>query len=287
MKYSFLFLLFISYFSVCLSQEKKVYIFQENFRLSEDDYNNLINDKLIKNSIEISIYDSVNSNDTIFYNINIVEKGAFQKDKKVTIQTRDYNPDYIEDFKTAFALNSEGNNSTNNFYLNDDNILIEYSVYDLKKNHKDQLDFKLEEDYTIYKNGEIVIVFRSINGHVILIKQVEPILLQKIKSLPNKLSVDNLNGRMVCNYFVLLKQFKQSFPSRFEFEKQHPIFKEIRETKWDKAFSVFSKIEDSNRYHKIKKQITDSHLEGNLPIYDYRLPMVDAPGPSASKLNSK
>lgn len=287
MKYSFLFILFIFYFSVCLSQEKKVYIFQEKFRLSEDDYNNLINDKLIKNSIEISIYDSVYSNDTIFYNINIVEKGAFKQDKKVTIQSRDYNPDYIEDFKTAFALNSEGNNSTNNFYLNHDNILIEYSVYDLKKNHKDQLDFKLEEDYTIYKNGEIVIVFRSVNGYVILIKQVEPILLQKIKSLPNKLSVDNLNGRMVYNYFVLLKQFKQSFTSRLELEKQHPVFKEIRETKWDKAFSVSSKIDDSNRYHKIKKLITASHLEGNLPIYDYRLFMGEVLGPSASKLNSK
>jgi len=286
MKYNFFLILFIFCFSICLSQEKKVYIFQENLRLSEDDYNKLINDKFIKNSIEISIYDSVYSNDTIFYHINILEKGAVQKDKKFTIQSKDYNPDYLEDFKTAFALNSEENNSNNNFYLNDENILIEYSVYDLGKNYKDQLDFKLEEDYTIYKNGEIVIVFRSINGYIILIKQVEPILLQKINSLPNKLSVDNLNGRMISNYYVLFKQFEQSFTSRLELEKQHPVFKEIRETKWDKTFSVFSKIAESDRYNKIKELITNSHLEGNLPIYNDRLPMGEAPG-SSSKLNSK
>lgn len=286
MKSSFLLIVYIFCFSFCLSQDKKVYIFQENFRLSEDDYNNLINDKLAKNSIEISIYDSVFSNDTIFYHINILEKKVIQKDKEFTIQNRDYFPNHMEDFTTAFALNTSEKNLTNNFYLNDENILIEYSVYDLEKNYKDQLDFILEEDYTIYRNGEIVIIFRSINGHIILIKQVEPILLQKINSLPNKLSVDSLNGRMVCNYYVLFKQFEQSFTSRLELEKQHAVFKEIRETKWDKSFSVFAKIEESERYNKIKKLITNSHLEGNLPIYNDRLPMGEAPGPS-SKLNSK
>lgn len=272
-----LFIIFVFCFSVCLSQENKVYVFQEDIRLSEAEYEYLINDKWVMSRATFSVQDSLFSNDTIFYRMNIIEKEGVQYGKTVKIQSRAYYPAHEEDLAHAFSLGMDNTIQPDNYYLNESNILVEFIAYDYYKDYKDQLAYDLEEAYTVYENGEIVIIYKSIGGHIVLIKPIEPSLLNKIKEMPDYFHFDDKKGIMVCYYFIQFKKNQKSLRSRIKLEKNYSVFEDIRKTKWGEAFTVFTKIEKSERYNKIKQLVINSHLKENLPIYKRNLPEAIAP----------
>lgn len=269
----FLFLISSSSFG----QKTVIYKFEDGKKLSEKVYKELTSNNNFQNNMVITIKDSILSKDSITYLIDVRKKIEvnYNFDNIKYIEAR-----YLPESELAFAesqhlIDSLGLKLKDNYYTNPKNLKLKLLEYKYSKNKQDQEILEIQNNISIYKNREAIIVSILNENLFILVKRVSDSLFQNINELPENpkriISKNPFNNKDIIlnndNFsYVKTDNGDVSFFSNNLKEDFFEIFKKIRNIKWENSFIVSLKKGNHKSLDKVRILLIEKHLKFKLPI---------------------
>ncbi len=256
--------------SVLLAQNIKMYEFADGSKITIEKFDAAMEKAGLADSVYIVFKDSITIADTLFYQVE-ARKGIKPKPKpKFKIIDMSYEPKFLWDYVAAFGLNDTIKlDSVNNYYLNRKNIAFEFGQYSYEIFDSDSKSyfFNLNEAYTVYENGEIIIMYNSMFQTHILVKTISDSLLNVIKTSPAinaepEEYIYPLNG----DYDYCYKNGKNYILQKCEpGSENRAVIKAVSNTRWGKSFSFITSIERTARFHLLKRDIITTHHQFKMP----------------------